>query len=163
MKIKLMSLTQRAIMLALLSTAAIGNCFGQGNDGGGRLTGTFDTVVTIRVCANGAPITSCQSVGSFNQGGTFSGITSGMPPTVRTSERGVWKHVKGNTYLFRFKAYLYNAAAVAIGYQVVTHELELNDDALSWSSGGVSQTFDMNGVQTASGCSTAVGAKMTLD
>ena len=86
-----------------------------------------------------------------------------MPPTLRTSERGVWKHLKGNIYLFRFKAYLYNAAAVAIGYQVVTHELELDNDALNWSSTGVNQTFDMNGVQTGSGCSTAVGSRMTLD
>lgn len=131
--------------------------------GGGRLTGTFDTVVTIRVCATGAPITSFQSVGSFNQGGTFSGITSGMPPTARTSERGVWSHVKGNTYRFRFKAYLYNPAAVAIGYQLVTHDLELDNDALNWSSTGISETFDMAGVQTASGCSTAVGSRMLLD
>ena len=131
--------------------------------GGGRLAGTWNTEVTIRVCATGAPITSFQSVGSFNQGGTFSGITSGMPPTLRTSERGVWAHVKEDTYRFRFKAYLYNAAAVAIGYQVVTHDLELDNDADNWASEGTSETFDMTGVLTASGCSTAVGSRMVLD
>jgi hypothetical protein len=149
-------------LVAILLFASAATTVAQ-SEGGGRLTGTFDTVVTIRVCATGAPITSFQSVGSFNQGGTFSGITSGMPPTARTSERGVWTHVKGDTYRFRFKAYLYNAAAVAIGYQVVTHELELSSDALSWSSAGINETFDMNGVQTGSGCSTAVGSRMVLD
>ena len=163
MKRNMARLPQVTIKLALLIAAAVVTTYGQQNSGGGRLTGTFDTVVTIRVCATGAAITSFQSVGSFNQGGTFSGITSGQPPTVRTSERGVWTHVKGNKYLFRFKAYLYNAAAEAIGYQVVTHELELDGSANNWSSGGINQTFDMSGVQTASGCSTAEGSRMVLD
>ncbi|MGD9564056.1 MAG: hypothetical protein AB7F88_17395 [Pyrinomonadaceae bacterium] len=130
---------------------------------GGRLTGTWDTVVTIRVCATGAPITSFQSVGSFNRGGTFSGITSGQPPTVRTSERGVWTHVARNSYRFRFKAYLYNPDAVAIGYQIVTQDLELDRRALNWSSEGTSETFTMDGILTGSGCSTATGSRMVID
>lgn len=131
--------------------------------GGGRLAGTYDSTVTIRVCANGNAITSFQSVGSFNQGGTFSGITSGSPPTLRTSERGVWAHVRENMYRFRFKAYLYNANAEAIGYQIVTHDVELDDDAASWTSEGTSKTFMLDGTQIGEGCSTAVGTRMILD
>lgn len=153
----------KAAMLTLLTSAAVGICLGQKNEGGGRLTGTWNTVVTIRVCATGAPITSFQSVGSFNKGGTFSGITSGMPPTARTSERGVWAHVSANAYRFRFKAYLYNSAAEAIGYQIVTHDLELDDDDLNWASSGTSVTYNMAGVETAAGCSTAIGSRMLLD
>lgn len=150
-----------AIVIAIAASQT--SVVAQGKDGGGRLAGTWETVVTIRNCATGNAITSFQSVGSFNQGGTFSGIASGMPPTLRTSERGVWAHVRENLYRFRFKAYLYNAAAVAIGYQVVTHDLELDGDALNWSSEGISQTFDMTDTQTGAGCSTAVGSRMVLD
>lgn len=145
----------------LLSTAA----FAQ-SDGGGRLTGTWDTVVTIRNCVRGgggSAIRSFQSVGNFNQGGTFSGITSGTPPTLRTSERGAWTHLVGDTYRFRFKAYLYNADAVATGYQVVTHDLQLNADNLNYTSGGITQIFSLDGIQIGSGCSTAVGTRMVLD
>jgi len=163
MKRDLINLVGRTILLALFTAIAVGACLGQENGGGGRLTGTWDTVVTPRVCATGAAITSFQSVGSFNQGGTFSGITSGMPPTARTSERGVWTHVRANQYRFRFKAYLYNAAAVAIAYQVITHDLELDDDSLNWTSSGINQTFSMDGVEIGSGCSTAVGSRMVLD
>ncbi len=152
------------LSLLLLSAAAFAHSdFDGRRDGGGRLTGTWDTVVTIRNCDSGDAITSFQSVGSFNKGGTFSGITSGMPPTARTSERGIWSHVRAKLYRFRFKAYLYNPAAVAIGYQIVTHDLELDRDGLNWSSGGISQFFNMVGVEIGSGCSTAVGSRMVLD
>ena len=149
-----------AIVIAAASQASVA---AQGKDGGGRLAGTWDTVVTVRNCATGNAITSFQSVGSFNHGGTFSGISSGMPPTLRTSERGVWSHVGANIYRFRFKAYLYNAAAVAIGYQVVTHDLELDEEALNWSSEGISQTFDMTDTQIGAGCSSAIASRMVLD
>ena len=133
------------------------------SEGGGRLTGTWDTVVTIRNCDTGAAITSFQSVGSFNQGGTFSGITSGMPPTARTSERGTWRHVQASEYRFRFKAYLYNPAAQAIGYQLVTQDLVLDADNLNWSSTGVSRPFTLDGMEIGGGCSTALAPRMTLD
>lgn len=131
--------------------------------GGGRLTGTWDSVVTVRNCLSGDAITSFYSVGSFNQGGTFSGITSGSPPTARTSERGAWGHSWSNVYWLRFKAYLYNPAAEVIGYQVVTHEIELDEKANTYSSSGISQIFDPNGVEIGSGCSTTVSTRMVLE
>jgi hypothetical protein len=144
--------------MLLLSAAT----FAQSN-GGGRLAGTWDTVVTIRNCESGAAIRTFLSTGSFNQGGTFSGITSGTPPTARTSERGVWAHVRANLYRFRFKAYLYSPDAIAIGYQIITHDLELDPDNLNYVSGGTTQIFNLDGVQIGSGCSTAVGSRMVLD
>ncbi|HKP67676.1 MAG TPA: hypothetical protein VJV05_00230 [Pyrinomonadaceae bacterium] len=151
--------------IALVITIVASQTFvvGQKNAGGGRLDGTWDTVVTVRNCVTGGEIVSFQSVGSFNQGGTFSGITAGMPPNRRSSERGVWAHVMANLYRFRFKAYLFNDAGVATGYQVVTHNLELESDSQSWTSSGVLQIFDLTGTQTGSGCSTAVGSRMGLD
>lgn len=163
MKRGFINIATRQMTMALFAVVAVGTALGQENEGGGRLAGTWDTVVTIRVCATGAPITSFQSVGSFNQGGTFSGITSGVPPTLRTSERGVWKHVGANLYRFQFKAYLYNAAAVPVGYQIVTHDLELDNDNLNYTSGGTAETFGMDDTPISSGCSTAVGSRMVLD
>ena len=78
-------------------------------------------------------------------------------------EVGVWKHVKADTYMFRFKAYSFNAAGVATGYQVVTHELELGADALTWTSAGVAEIFAMNGTPIATGCSSAEATRMGLD
>ncbi len=148
-----------AILLSVSATA-----LAQSADG--RLTGTWDAVVTIRNCVRGgggSAIRSFQSVGSFNQGGTFSGITSGTPPTLRTSERGVWAHVAGDTYRFRFKAYLYSADALVIGYQIVTHDLQLDADDQHYTSDGVTQIFSPDGTQIGVGCSTSDGTRMVLD
>lgn len=146
------------ITVLLLSAA-----HAQTNRGGGRLTGTWDSVVTVRNCGTGDPIRLFHSVGSFNQGGTFSGITSGSPPTARTSERGVWGHVANNVYRLRFKAYLYNPAAEVIGYQVVSHEIELDEKANTYVSGGTTQIFDASGVEIGSGCSTTISTRMVLE
>ena len=156
-------MTIRTMMLAMFVATVVGVGYGQKNDGGGRLAGTWDAEVTIRNCATGDAIVSFLSTANFNQGGTFSGITSGTPPTLRTSERGIWRHVNGNLYRFRFKAYLYNAAAMAIGYQIITHDVELDDDNLNYTSAGTTRVFDLTGVQIGSGCSSAVGTRMTLD
>ena len=163
MKRSLINKTFTSIVSALFMVFLVGGCFAQENDGGGRLAGTWDAAVTIRVFATGDTIVSFQSTANFNEGGTFSGITSGTPPALRTSERGVWKHLKGNLYRFRFKAYLFNAAAQAIGYQVITHDVELDSDNLNYTSGGITQIFNMDGVQTGSGCGTTVGTRMVLD
>ncbi len=149
------------IGMFLLSAAAFGQSDAQSDRGGRRLAGTWDTVVTGRNCDTGVPIISFQSIVSFHRGGTFSGISNGRPPTLRTSELGVWKRVKGNEYSFRWKAYLFNAAGQATGFQVVTQELELDDD--SWTSSGISQAFTLDGVLTGSACSTIVASRMVLD
>lgn len=148
-----------AILLSMGPTV-----FAQSVDG--RLTGTWDAVVTIRNCVRGgggSAIRSFESVGSFNAGGTFSGITSGTPPTLRTSERGVWTHLSGDSYRFRFKAYLYSADALVIGYQVVTHDLQLDADNLHYTSDGITQIFSPDGTQIGLGCSTSEATRMVLD
>lgn len=151
------------IVLSLMGALLLSAAAAAQSDGGGRLAGTWDAAVTIRNCATGNSILSFLSTANFNQGGTYSGITSGASPTARTSERGIWKHLNANLYRFRFKAYLYDAAGVAIAYQVVTHDLELDQDNLNYTSAGKSEVFAMNGTPISSGCSTAVGTRMTLD
>jgi hypothetical protein len=144
--------------LLLISAAAVGQ-----SDGGGRLAGTWDMVVTGRNCDTGAPLISFQTVVSFNQGGTYSGLSAGRPPTLRTPELGVWKHVRENLYSYRWKAYLFNAAGVATGYQIVTQDLELDQDGINSSSSGISQAFTLEGVLTGTACSTIVGTRVVLE
>jgi hypothetical protein len=163
MKAQIMKTLGLALLIAASITTQVN---AQDNLGGGRLAGTWDAVVTLRVCATGAPIASFASTANFNQGGTFSGITSATPPpgaASRSTERGIWSHVNKNLYRFRFKAYLFNAAGSPIGYQVVTHDLELDENNLEYASGGIAQTFAMDGTLMGSGCSTSVGTRMSFD
>ena len=132
--------------------------------GGGRLVGSWDAVVTPRVCATGDAITTFNSVYNFNEGGTFTGRSSGTGSGGNGRDQlGVWNLVEGNHYRSRFTAYLFNAAGQVTGYQVLTNNIELNQDASGWSATGISQTFNFDDVQTAAGCSTTVGTRVTLD
>jgi len=164
MKDKKMTKTIRmtTIFLALVGIFSITDINGQ-SAGGGRLAGAWDTTVTIYNCATGAPIRQFASLGIFNQGGTFTGITSGTPPAGRSPELGVWKHVKAGNYAFRFKAFLFDAAGAPVAYQVVTHEIVLDDDDLNYESDGGVQIFNMAGTQIGTGCSSAVGTRMVVE
>ena len=151
-------------LFALMVVFAITDVNGQ--SGGGRLAGTWDAAVTIYNCATGDTLGQFASVGSFHEGGTFTGITSGvpLPPAVtRSPEAGVWRHTKDNRYVFRFKAFLFDAARVAIAYQIVTHVVELDSDNLNYVSDGGVQVFNMAGTQIGTGCSSAVGTRMVIE
>lgn len=161
MKKNILNSAALAIMLTIVSVAIVN----AQDSGGGRLAGAWDAAVTIRNCETGAPIRTFLSLATFNQGGTFSGITSGIPPApvTRSPELGVWKHIRGDHYAFRFKAFLFDAAGVPTGYQVVTHEVLLDADNLNYTSAGGVQIFNMAGTQGGTGCSTAVGTRMVLE
>ena len=145
--------------ILLLATAAA--TISAQSDGSGRLAGTWDTVVTPRVCATGNVITTFQAAYIFTPGGTFSGLSSGTGSGGRGREQlGVWIHVNDNQYRFRIKTYLFDAAGVATSYQIVTHDAELDKDGLNWSSTGDSRTYSLDGVQINAGCSTIVASRV---
>ena len=137
-------------------------CLGQ-SMGGGRLTGTWDASVNITNCTTGATIASFKSIAAFNQGGTYVGITGGTSPAERSPEIGVWKHIGENRYQFRFKTFHAPGGGAPTFYDIVTHEVVLDSDNSSYTSAGTATRYNMAGAQIFSGCSTAVGSRMTLD
>jgi hypothetical protein len=151
----------RAAMMPILAAVFTVACFAQ-DRGAGRLIGTWDAQVTLRDCASGNAIRTFASIASFNQGGTTIGSTSGMPQSSRTPEHGVWRHVKGNIYMFRFKTFNFDPSGAPISYAIVTHEIELDETANNYISYGTAQFFAMNGTQVGQGCSDAVGTRFDL-
>lgn len=150
-------------IFGLIITVCVGSISAQIlADGGGRLEGTWDAVVTIRNCADGSPGPTFKSIANFMQGGTSIGSTAGIPQSLRTPEHGVWRHEKGNTYLFKFKTFSFNAAGASTGWSIVTHEIELDENNTSYTSAGTAQHFAPDGTQVGQGCSSAVGTRFEL-
>jgi hypothetical protein len=150
----------RAAMMPIIAAMFTVGCYAQDSRGSGRLVGTWDAIVTLRDCATGnATRDPFASIASFNQGGTTIGSTSGMPQASRTPEHGVWKHIKGNRYLFRFKSFNFNPAGVAVSYGIVTHEIELDETGNNYVSHGIAEFYLMNGTKVGQGCSDAVGTR----
>jgi hypothetical protein len=151
-----------ATTLAIAIVIAAGSvmCAAQEGKGGGRLAGTWDAVVQIKNCQDGTVLNTFASIASFNQGGTSIGSTSGIPQSLRTPEHGIWGHVNGNTYRFKFKSFNFNAMGQATGYAIVEHEVILNETADAYYSDGTAKFFLLNGTQVGQGCSDAVGTRM---
>ena len=152
----------RTLVIAIVIAAGAGMCLAQEASGGGRLVGTWDAVVQIKDCQSGNVLNTFASIASFNQGGTTIGSTSGIPQSLRTPEHGIWRHVKGNTYQFKFKSFTFNAMGQPVGYAIVEHEITLNDSADEYYSEGTAKAYLLNGTQVGQGCSDAVGTRMTF-
>ena len=150
------------VMIAVLTLITAGACAAQESRGGGRLVGTWDTKVRLKNCTTGNVDAQFDSIGSFNQGGTTIGSTSGMPQSVRTPEHGIWRHVTGNTYAFKFKTFNFNPMGQATGYAVVEHTVELDSSGDTYYSSGTAKFFTLSGTQVGSGCSDAEGTRMTF-
>ena len=151
----------RAAMMPVLAAIFAVACYGQ--NGGGRLVGTWDAQVTARDCATGTPTRpTFASIASFNQGGTTIGSTSGMPQAARTPEHGIWRHLKGNHYLFRFKSFNFDPSGAAISYVIVTHEIELDESGNNYHSSGTAEFYLLNGTKVGQGCSDAIGTRFDM-
>lgn len=130
----------------------------------GRLVGSWNATTTPRVCATGDAITMFKATYNFDQGGTLNFVSSGTGSGGRGREQvGPWKHVTGNRYRFALKAYIFDANGVSSSYQIVAHEAELSEDGLSWSSVGISKTYNFAGAEINSGCSTIVATRDSID
>ena len=152
----------RVLMLVAIVGLTTIAAFSQNDRGGGRLAGTWDASISRTDCATGNPLVTFKSIANFNQGGTFLGSTAGTPQAARTPEHGVWRHVSGNTYEFKFKSFNFDATGTATGYVIVRHDLELDETADEYTSSGEAKFYNMAGVQVGQGCSSGVGTRFTF-
>lgn len=149
------------MMIAVLTLITAGACAAQ-ESRGGRLVGTWDTKVRLKNCTTGNVDNTFDSIGSFNQGGTSIGSTSGIPQSARTPEHGIWRHVTGNVYQFKFKTFSFNAPGPATGYAIIEHTVELDSSGETYYSDGTAKFYAMNGTLMGQGCSDADGVRMTF-
>ena len=149
------------MLIAVLTLITAGGCAAQ-DTRGGRLVGTWDAVVRIKDCATGNVLNTFASIGSFNQGGTTVGSTSGLPQSSRTPEHGIWRHATGNRYDSKFKSFNFNAMGQAISYSVIEHTVELDASGDTYYSYGTAKFYLLNGTQVGQGCSDADAVRMTF-
>ncbi len=127
--------------------------------GGGRLEGTWDAQVTIRICQTGAAIRTFASIGTFMYGGTMLDSTSGIPQAQKTPGQGVWSHVSGNTYRFSFKSFSFDAGGNFTGWTIIRHDADLNSKATEYTSAGTAEVYAPNGNLIFTGCSTSTATR----
>lgn len=130
-----------------------------GQNGGGRIVGTWDVQVTIRNCQTGAAIRTFASIGTFMSRGTVLDSTSGTPQALKTPGQGVWSHVSGNTYRFSFKSFSFDAGDNFTGWTIIRHQANLNHRADEYESAGTAEVYAPNGNLIFTGCSTTTAIR----
>ena len=120
------------------------------------IVGTWQTVVTPRNCATGAPVAPAfPGILTFTEGETLTGTSTAV-----TSVYGVWERIEGRrNYSFAFLSLRYNASGVFIGTQKVRQTAELSADGNSFTSTGTIEILDANGNVIGNGCSTSTGTR----
>jgi hypothetical protein len=158
-KMRKIFLALGAMALAISFSAMFAPASGSEQNGGGRLEGTWDVQVTIRNCQTGAEIRTFASLTTFMFGGTILDSTSGIPQAQRTPGQGVWSHVSGDTYRFRFKSFTFDAGNNFTGWTIITHEAELDPNGSQYTSAGTAEMYAPNGTLLFTGCSTTTATR----
>jgi len=127
---------------------------------GKGIEGTWDHQVTIRICANGAPIAQVSTMSTYGQGGVISEISGGQSPAIRSPGLGVWSHVRGREYAEALRFYRFNPDGTRAGKTVIVSNFtHLLDDTLDYIS--VVKNYDANGILVSTLCATTVSTRFT--
>lgn len=161
------SIRTKSIFAGILMTitiAALGLAYGSRHvasqiEGRGRLTGAWNVSVSVRNCQTGAEIRTFESIERFEPSGTMEDISSGFPPSQNTAGSGVWSHGGDRNYEFRFKAYRFDPSGTFLGWNVISHTLELNEKADSFTSQGTTEVYNAAGILVFTGCSVNSGTR----
>jgi hypothetical protein len=131
-----------------------------GQNGGGRLVGTWDVQVTIRSCQTDVPVRTFPSLMTYMQGGTMLDSTSGIPQALKTPGHGGWSHINGNTYKSIFKSFSFDPVGNFTGWTILRHEIRLNSGATEGELAGTAEVYNANGVLVLTGCSSATATRL---
>lgn len=151
----------RSISLLAAAVALVGcsqiRVAGQNEIGNNpKLEGVWQTTVTPRICATGAPVgPTFPGILLFENGGTMTGTSTAV-----TSTYGLWRREPGvPQYSFTSLSLKYDSSGNFIGSRRISQAVTLEFPGNTFTSAGTFQDYDTNGTPTIAGCSTSVGTR----
>jgi len=157
MKNQLFSLATAIVFVAviLVGTGSRG-VSAQEWKGGRTIVGTWQTVVTPRVCATGAPLPiTFPGILTFEQGGTMTGTSTAV-----SSVYGVWDRLRGfSQYSFSSISQRYSAAGAFLGNRRIDQNVTIDESGDMFTSEGTFVDTDPAGNPIANGCSSSAGTR----
>ena len=156
MKNQLCSFVLTSVFAAILIGIGSSAAAAQEWKGGRTLVGTWQTVVTPRICATGAPLpVTFPGILTFEQGGTMTGTSTAV-----SSVYGVWERLSGySEYSFASISQRYSATGVFLGNRRIDQNVTIDSSGDTFTSEGTFVDTDPAGTTTASGCSSSTGVR----
>lgn len=152
---KTSSLVAVAAFVACVQLSALG----QDRSDIRSIEGVWQTVVTPRICATGAPVgPTFPGILMFDDSGTMTGTSTAV-----TSAYGLWaRNSAPHKYSFSAISLKYDAAGNLIGSRRIDQQVTLGPEGEGFTSTGGFQDSDLAGNPTISGCSSSVGTRVRL-
>lgn len=143
-----------------------GPVFGHDKANADRIEGVWNVEVTIlSACGpTGVPIGTVPAMNMFIHGGLLTeapGTTLVPPPPILRGSPGLgtWQHLGGHHYTAAFTFFRLNPDNTFAGTQRIAEDIELSQDADSFTSTGTSEIFDTDGRSIRTGCNTEVATR----
>ena len=100
-----------------------------------RIVGLWDVHVTVFNCSTGAELANFSALHKYELGGTGQ-VVPATNPTALSAHLSTWSHVSKNDYQLAFKMFRYDAAGNNIGWVIVRNDVEINEDANTYTGSG---------------------------
>ena len=149
------------ILTAIGATCVFAHDEGDRGRSVAHLQGAWQSKITIRDCATGAPVIGpISGLISFHGGGTLSEMGPALPNSTRSPGHGTWRRLSHNTFEERLIFLRFDLSGVFLGTQVITAKPVVAKDSMSYSAqGGSFEVKDIHGTTIATGCSSATGTR----
>lgn len=123
------------------------------------IEGVWQTTVTVRNSATGAPMATFRGLSSFHEGGTMSETAASSNPSLRSPAHGVWEKQSRGTYTASFMFLRFNPDGTFAGTQKTTVTNVLTGRGNTYDSTASIQVLDPNNNVLFTGCATAIGTR----
>ncbi|MFL6467463.1 MAG: hypothetical protein ACJ72Z_05850 [Pyrinomonadaceae bacterium] len=151
--------------VAILVTAAFAQVWVSAQvDNGQGLVGSWDVVVTPRICETGDPAPfppPFAAIQTYNQGGTMLAKNPPVPgdPLTRVGGDGVWSQLRGRGYSIAFRVFKFNPDGTSAGKDVIRDVVKLGSDGDTYTSTGTVEIYDPAGNLAFTGCATTAATR----
>lgn len=147
----------KLLLFCLLVSSPAGIAYAESD--AGRLSGTWDVLLTVRNCATGDALTTIRELATFDGAGAVVTSTTGFPPSTKTPGHGTWHREGGRKYSYSFKFFRFDTAGVLAGWTVIRQQAVLEHGGHGYAAEGGAEVYSTAGVLVATGCSTTTATR----
>ena len=123
------------------------------------IEGLWQSTVSLKDCASGAPLGAFRGLTIFNAGGTAN-ADGNQPSATKGAGLGTWKRTTTGSYTIDLRFWRYGNDGLPIGQQRLTRTITLAADGRSLTSTITTQALDAGDNVVLTGCGTESGARI---
>ena len=123
------------------------------------IEGMWQSTISLKDCASGAPLSVFRGLTIFNSGGTAN-ADGNQPSATKGAGLGTWKRTATGSYTIDLRFWRYGNDGLPIGQQRLTRTIALAADGRSLTSTITTQAFDAGDTVVLTACGTESGARI---